>query len=303
MAFFKKTFKTPKANRVKKKSPLFIVLFAILALYVVMLFTPMFWGAMNSLKDEFDYTIDALSFPWPLAFYNYSIVWQFFKIDDTGFFMMLVNSILYAVGSAVLQTVVTFIVAYAAARFKFFIGKVLYGIVIVGMILPIVGAQPSMLAIARQLGLYDNFPGMFLQKANFMGMYFLVFHATLSAFPKDYEEAAEIDGAGHLTILFRIMWPLSITTFSTILLLYFIKDWNDYTTPMLFLPSHPTLAYGLHYFDSLNSMTIPEMAHIDLTMPPYKLAACVVVAIPTLILFMIFHDRLLNNVSIGGVKE
>lgn len=303
MALFEKKFKTPKANVIKKKSPLFIVLFAILALYVVMLFMPMFWGVMTSLKDEFDYTIDALNFPWPLAFYNYSIVWQFFKIDDTGFFMMLVNSLLYAVGSALLQTVVTFIVAYAAARFKFFIGKVLYTIVIIGMILPIVGAQPSMLAIARQLGLYDNFPGMFLQKANFMGMYFLVFHATLSAFPKDYEEAAEIDGAGHLTILLRIMWPLSITTFSTILLLYFIKDWNDYTTPMLFLPSHPTLAYGLHYFDSLNSMTIPEMAHIDLTQPPYKLAACVVVAIPTLILFMIFHDRLLNNVSIGGVKE
>lgn len=303
MALRAKKFKTPKENRVKKKSPLFIVLFVILAIYVVLLFMPMFWGAMTSIKDEFDFSINAVSFPTTIAFYNYSIVWQFFAIGDTGFFMMLVNSVIYAVGSALLQTTVTFLVAYAAARFKFFVGKLLYGIVIVGMILPVVGAQPSMLSIAKQLGLYDNFPGMFLQKANFMGMYFLVFHATLSAFPKDYEEAAEIDGAGHLTILFRIMWPLSITVFSTILLLYFIKDWNDYTTPMLFLPSHPTLAYGLHYFDSLNSMTVEEMAWIDLTQPPYKLAACVVVAIPTLAIFMIFHDRLLNNVSIGGVKE
>ena len=97
----------------------------------------------------------------------------------------------------------------------------------------------------------------------------------------------------------KIMFPLSITTFCTILLLYFIKDWNDYTTPMLFMPSWPTLAYGLRTLEGRTALA----EEVDFSNPASMMAACIVVAIPTLVLFMIFHDRLLNNVSIGGVKE
>ena len=126
-------------------------------------------------------------------------------------------------------------------------------------------------------------------------MYFLVFHATLGAFPKDYEEAAEIDGASNFSVLIKIMWPLSITTYSTVLLLTFIAQWNDYTTPMLFMPAVPTIAYGLRTFDASSNN--------DITNGPTRMAACLLGAVPTLTLFIIFHDRLLNNISIGGVKE
>ena len=131
--------------------------------------------------------------------------------------------------------------------------------------------------------------------AHYLGMYFLVMHATLKAYPKDFDEAAQIDGASNLAVMFKIMFPLSITTFCTILLLMFIQHWNNYSSPMLFMPNIPTLAYALRLFDTT---TDPE-----LTNTPAKLAACLIAAIPTLTLFLIFHDRLLNNVSIGGVKE
>ena len=215
---------------------------------------------------------------------------------------MFINSLLYAVGNSLARVFVLFIVAYAAARFKFMVGKIIYGIVIVGMILPVVGAQPSMIKVAQSLGLYDNFPGMYIQKANFMGMHFLILHATLAAFPKDYDEAAQIDGASNLAVMFRIMLPLSITTVATILLLNFITEWNDYATPMLFMPNHPTVAYGLQSFNGgKGAAGSDESTKASYT--PVKIAACFLSALPTLILFIIFHNRLLTNLSIGGVKE
>lgn len=289
----------------KKFSVLYLILGLFLALYALSMLFVLFWALSTSFKDPIlDFEMNYVGVPKSLHYQNYlTVIRQFFvkvKTVDGGnrnvlFPEMLLNSVLFAVGNALVQVTVTFIVAYAASRFKFFIGKVIYAIVIVGMILPIVGSQPSALAVSRQLGLYDSILGMYVHKFTFLGMYFLVFHATLGSFPKDYEEAAEIDGASNLSVMLRIMWPLSITTYCTVLLLVFIAQWNDYTTPMLFMPNVPTIAYGLRSFDNSSNNEITNV--------PTRMAACLLGAIPTLTLFIIFHDRLLNNISLGGVKE
>ena len=291
-----------------KGSILYKILGIVLVAYVTSMIIVLLWGAITSFKDplnDFDYNIIGL----PHKFYlgNFVNVFKYFKVPVEGgytfnFVGMFINSIMYAVGNSVIRVCVLFIVAYAAARFKFLVGRIIYGVVIVGMILPIVGAQPSMIRVADSLGLYDSFWGMYIQKANFMGMHFLILHATLAAFPKDYDEAAQIDGASNLAVMFRIMWPLAMTTFATILLLNFITEWNDYSTPMLFLPNHPTVAYGLQTFNGGKGSATDSDSTIA-TYTPVKLAACFLSALPTLILFMIFHDKLLNNLSIGGVKE
>ena len=127
-------------------------------------------------------------------------------------------------------------------------------------------------------------------------MYFLVFYETLRAFPKDFAEAAYIDGAGNFTVMIKIMAPLSATTYFTIALLLFVQFWNDYTTPMLYMPNVPTLAYGLYYFVDLSRIN-------EVNSQPMRLAACIMMVIPTLALFLAFHNKLLSNVTIGGVKE
>ncbi len=294
--------KTPRKIKTRRHtSPMFIALGIFLGIYSISLFIPILWAIMTSLKEpHIAYNLDRLGFPKELYFENFMTVFEKFFVEiSTGekilFPEMLVNSLLYAVGNSLIHTIVTFIVAYAVARFNFKIGKVIYFTVILGMILPLVGSQPSMLTLARQLHLYNNMIGQWIMNAHYLGMYFLVFHATLKAYPKDFDEAARIDGASNLGVMIKIMFPLSITTFSTILLLNFIQHWNNYSSPMLFMPDVPTVAYGLRTFDTGNDPYI--------TNTPTRLAACITVAIPTLILFLIFHDRLLNNVSIGGVKE
>lgn len=294
-----------KRKSERKFSALYLVLGIVLAIYACSFLYVLFWALSTSLKHPImDFEIDNYAgLPRALHFENYvTVVKHFYVLVKEGgsdrpvyFVELLMNSVLFALGNSLIQVTVTFLVAYAAARFKFFISKVLHAIVIVGMILPIVGSQPSALAVSRQLGLYDSILGMYVHKFTFLGMYFLVFSAMLGAYPKDFDEAAQIDGAGNFSVLMMIMWPLSATTYFTVLLLVFIQQWNDYTTPMLFMPNVPTIAYGLRTFDASTNNEITNV--------PTRMAACLLGAIPTLTLFVIFHDRLLNNISLGGVKE
>lgn len=287
-----------------EKSVLWIIIGILLFIYSVSLFLPMLWGLISSFKSSIDFTLNPFGMPRKWMFENYSTIIEYFKIDvmqaggQRSVYIpeMILNSVLYALGSALIQAFIQFITAYAASRFDFKIGKVLYTIVILAMIVPIIGSDASALAVASFLGLRDSIIGMWVMKSYFLGMYFLVFYETLRAFPKDYAEAAYLDGAGNLSVMVRIMAPLSATTFFTITLLLFVQYWNDYTTPMLFMPNVPTLSYGLYYFSLHNTIT-------EINIVPMKLGACMMMLVPTLIIFVAFHNKLLSNVTVGGVKE
>ena len=293
-----------KKKTKKQFSVVMLILGIILLLHAISFLVPLGWSVLTSLKGKLEFRTNMFGLPKNWLFSNYSTVWKTFFIPvEAGattrrVFMteMLLNSILYAVGCALVQTTVQFIMAYVSARFRYKYGAIVYAIVIFALAFPLIGNNASGLALATRLGLVDNILGMYLMKAYFLGMYFLVFYAQLKAFPKDFDEAAAIDGAGNFTIMWKIMFPMVVNTFFTIALLLFIAYWNDYTTPMLYMPNKPTLAYGLYYFSDLN-----RIASVSTT--PMKLAACVMLMAPILIIFLIFHNRLIGNISIGGLKE
>jgi ABC-type glycerol-3-phosphate transport system permease component len=292
---------TPIKDGVSKIMVFVSILLFIYALSLIML---MVWGFYTSVKDPLDYRIDMLGLPPKWKFSNYSTVVEFFYVLDKSvtpnrkvyILEMVFNSVLYALGSSLLQATVQFIMAYLASRFAFKFGKLIYLLVIIGMTIPIVGSEPSAIAIATKLNLNDSILGMWIMKSYFLGMYFLIFYETLKAFPKDYADAAYIDGASNTRVMWKIMFPLSRTTYLTIVLLLFVGFWNDYTTPMLFMPNVPTLSYGLWTF--VVGSSINEIAN-----EPMRLAACLLLLMPILILFAFMHNKLLTNVSIGGVKE
>ena len=82
----------------------------------------------------------------------------------------------------------------------------------------------------------------------------------------------------------------------TIMLIQFISHWNDYNVPLLYLPTKPTLAYGVFHMVIINSSG-------PLSKVPIKVAGCMVLAIPILIIFIILKDKLMGNISLGGLKE
>lgn len=287
-----------------KISPLFTALFIILILYTSLLILLLVWGALTSIRDNLGFIEDPFSFVGGIKLDNYLQVFVHFKKSvylegggyrDVYLEEMFLNSIVYSLGCALCQTFVTCAVAYVAAKFDFKICKLLYTIVIVIMVLPIVGSLPAEINMAKMLNIYGTMWGMFIMKASFLGPYFLVFAAIFKGVPKDYTEAGYIDGANDFNIFFSVMFPMVKDTFMTILLILFIGFWNDYSVPLVYLPDYPPLALGLYLFNSSTDNAISSV--------PIKMAGCFMVTIPILVVFIVFQDKLMGNLSMGGLKE
>ena len=288
----------------RKKTPLFaIITLAVLIVYMISLFLPMLWALYTSFKGVIDFQIDSIFPTFPLNFDPYIMAFDSFVMlvgdgkgstREVAFEGMIFNSVVYSLGCALIQTGITCVTAYTTSRFNFKFDKVVYNTVIITMILPIVGSLPSELRMAKLFGLYNKLYGMFVMKAHFLGMYYLVFHAMFRGIPKDYDEAAYIDGANNFIIFFKIILPLASGTFLTIALINFINYWNDYTTPLVYMPDYPTIAFGL--YDFVQS-PVGDRVH-----KPVKLAACMLVFIPNFAIFIIFRNKLIGNISMGGLK-
>ena len=292
-------------NRFKSKiSPMMIILFILLILYTLALFIPLIWGIFESLMDG--EKIGSTIIPWPSdwKFENYLRAFNFFYVpvesEEYGtvyptLIYMFGYSMIYAVGSALMATFVPCLVAYLTARFDYFLSRVINVFVIVAIALPIVGSLPSEIDMAKTLGLYDTFWGIWIMKGHFISIYYLIFYARFKSFPKSYEEAAQIDGAGHFKIFFQIMLPLVKDLFWTVFLIMFITFWNDYYTPLVYMPSYPTVAYGMWYFNNSTENVISNI--------PMKITGCMLMLLPILLVFSVFSKRLMGNLTEGGDKE
>lgn len=210
---------------------------------------------------------------------------------------MYAYTFLYAGGCALTATIVPCITAYACARFKYKFSRLLHTLVIVVMMIPIVGSLPSEIEMARKLNILNTMWGLWIMKANFLGLYFLVFFDIFKSLPDSFSEAAKIDGANNWQVFLKIALPLIKNTFLTVLLIKFITFWNDYQSPKIFMPSFPTIANGLHFV--MNENAKEGSIHTEV---PARMAMVILTALPVTVLFMFFQKRLLGNLTMGGVK-
>ncbi|MBQ4268039.1 MAG: carbohydrate ABC transporter permease [Clostridia bacterium] len=303
----KRLFKKLKLNQFNWFTALVHLFLFVYALSMVVLLV---WAFFAALKSNSEFRYNTLWLPkgkiWEWEWGNFSRVFKEFvvpveyrtgelagrsvKINLMG---LVTYSLLYAVGSAFVGVAAKCVTAYVVSRFDFRIGRVIYGAVILTMMLPIVGSAPSEIAITQALGIYDTFIGAWIQKASFIGLYFLIFYDSFRFIPKDYVEAATLDGAGEFTIFFKIMLPLVKNTFVMVFLLLFIEYWNDYQTPLLYLPTHPTVMYATQRLSQEGKSGYGT---------PMKMASCIIVAIPLIVLFSIFSDKIMGDLTVGGVK-
>ena len=308
-----------------------ISLCVLLSVYALSILFTLWWGLLSSFKSVYDYdphfNANVLGFPtldesnpfnsikqfWGLE--NYKIIINdYHKVEEKcvttfvvngewkghkavgGFPMAIMNTFVYTVVGAALHTIIPLVTAYAVAKYENPVGRVMTAAALFAMTMPIVGNQASMLTMLRNMGLYDTFAGYLLQKATYTGMYFFVFSAFFQSLPNSFSEAAEIDGASQYGTLIRIIIPLSAKMFSTVFLIQFIHFWNDYQTAYLYMPSHPTLAYAVWFLTTNNQ----SAGGGDL---PPRTAAAMMLAVPILVTFIILKDKLMGNLSMGGLKE
>lgn len=294
-------------NKKKRFTPLAIVLFAILAVYTLSFLGLMIWGVLVSFMDSSYYLVNPkLDFSqFTIKNYTQVISVGFSRITSTGLKLGKANlvglytySILYAVGCAFTSTIVPTLTAYFCAKYNYKYSKIVYSVVVIVMAVPIVGSLPSEIRVAKALGLFDHIYGLWIMRANTLGIYFLLLYEFYKALPDAYIEAAKIDGASDIQILFKIALPLVRNLFFTIFLINFVTFWNEYQIPFIYMKPYPTIAYALFSYSSGG----PLFNERGWGSIPASFALATYMFVPTLIIFIFTHKRMMGNLSVGGIK-
>lgn len=216
------------------------------------------------------------------------------KAVNVNFIGFILNTLLYAGGTALFAAFAPCIMGYLCAKFRYKFCNFIYAFVLFVMVMPIVGNTTAMITLLRRLSLYDTIWGMWIKGFGFANTYFLIYHALFIGVSDTYSEAAQIDGASHFRIMWTIYIPLAAKTITTVYLLQFVSLYNDYNTSLVYIPSHLTLAYAVWHFsnDTSGNGNVP-----------FNLAASMTLAMPMVILFAIFKKKLMGDISVGGIKE
>ncbi len=274
---------------------------------------------VKEIWNGWSYEENASYFPHP--FYNFEIVYETvpatkgtkptpyyagFDLRDkmpkykwsqnTSFLLIVWNSFFYAFAGSVIIAIVPAVVGYLAAKYPYKFSGLLYGITITVMILPIVGSDPSRVRLMQQLYLFDTMIGDFIVNFTFTNVYFLVFYAYYQGMSGTFAEAAEIDGASQLRTLVSIVLPLAIKMMGTVLLIFFINRWNSYNWQMIYMPNIWMIAYRIYEITSNNPQILKNST-------PANLAAAMILALPIIVLFVFLKDKIMGNISMGGLKE
>ena len=287
--------KRQPSSKIKKRPGeivLFAIVFLIFVIYAVMLFYPLIWGLLSSFKSVKDYNNSPFSFPSVWHFENYLEAIKTISDDGMSFTQMLWNSVWFAVGSAIIHMEFTSAYAYVLNKYNFRGRKFLYGLCLFMMAVPIGASFVSTYRLMHNLHLTNSYL-ILLTSINVYGMKLILCYSYYNNISNAYVEAAQIDGANFYTIYFKAMRPQATPILLTLMVLEFIEKWNDYMGPLLYLSKMPTLATGLYRYQSIVKWSGNY---------PVLFAGIFICTLPLFIIFIFFSNKLMDNISVGGLK-
>ena len=278
-------------------------IYLVLILLAVSIIVPVLWVFMASIKQNSEFYGN----PWalPLGFYwqNFVNAWTTAKMGD-----YMLNSVLVTALALAILLVVALPAAYCLSRFKFWGGKFLNTAFMAGLFINVNYIVVPIFLMLRDgdTFLKNTFGTSFL--LNNLVVLAIVYAATALPFTiyllsgyfatlaHDYEEAAYIDGAGYGRTMIKIIFPMAPPSIITIILFNFLSFWNEYIISMTLMSSATgakTLPVGL-----LNLMQAQQSAAQYGTM----YAGLVLVMLPTLILYICVQKKLIQGMTVGGLK-
>jgi raffinose/stachyose/melibiose transport system permease protein len=264
---------------------------AYLLLGVVALQTlyPLLWVVFGSLKTNEEMIINVWGPPAVPQFSNYVQAWQI-----AGMGTRILNSLELTACTLALVVVAAAPCAYALARMRFPGQNVLFGVIVASMLVPAQITAIPLFLVARDLGLINSVPGASLiMAATGIPVSVFVLRGFFKGLPAELEDAALVDGAGRLTILWRIIQPLARPGIALVLILQFIDVWNDFFLSMLLLrrPEVQTIPLGLvNFFQQYESMWSFYFAALAMTM------------LPVILVFVVLQRQFIAGLTAGAVK-
>lgn len=265
---------------------------ALLAATAVVLY-PALWMFMSALKPSNQIIGNVSLLPEDPSWTNFDTALQ--GIGGVSFWTFLLNSTILAVLTVVGILVSCSLSAYALARLDFPGRNIWFAIMIGTLLLPFHVVIIPQYIVFNELGLVNTFApllvGKFLATDAFFVFLMVQFMRNL---PRELDEAARIDGAGHTRIFTAIMLPLMKPALVTSSIFAFIWSWNDFFGPLLYLkdPQLATLPVALRLF--VDQTSVSDYGA--------QMAMAVLALVPVLLFFVIFQRYLVEGVATQGLK-
>ncbi|WP_221353438.1 carbohydrate ABC transporter permease [Streptomyces beigongshangae] len=272
------------------------VLYWVCFALVVVLFTlaflgPLYWMVSGGLKT----TQEAVQTPptWvPGSVHpeNYRRAWEVMDLAK-----LLLNTLYYAFGALAFQLVLDVAAAYSLSRLRPVLGKAILGLMLATLMIPAtVLVVPQYLTVLDvpivERNLLDSPWAIWLPSVTNAFSIFLL-KRFFDSIPKELLDAAAMDGAGPLRVLWSIVLPVSRPILGVVSIFAVVGVWKDFLWPMLVLPdpSRQTLAVGIYSL----ATSVPENVLI---------ASLTIASLPTLLLFLVFQRNIMSGLTAGGLK-
>lgn len=262
-----------------------------LILVAAVFFIPVYLLITLAVKSTEDVFTKPLTFPTDPDLSNFSTAWNGSAGVSLG--RALLNSTIITVGSVIGLIVIGSLCAYTLARRPSKLSTLMYITFLIGVIVPFQLGVVPIFVVMRQLHLVPSYFGMILLNIGLlMPLTVFLYTGFVRSMPREYEEAAQVDGAGLMRIFFRVVFPLLRPITGTVAVLTGVITWNEFFLPLIFLSGsdYQTLPVAVYSF-------VGEYV----TQWNFVFAS-VVIAIAPILAFYLFAQRQLIRGFSGGIR-
>ncbi|KPK23338.1 MAG: sugar ABC transporter permease [Desulfobacterales bacterium SG8_35_2] len=265
-------------------------LFLLVTLIIVFFsLLPFVWFFITSLKTE----VEVTSIP-PTVFPSGSLNFYSSGIEQYDLLHFVKNSIIISCATSIITLVLAIFAGYALARLRLPFKRSILGSLLVVSMFPQISIAGPVWRILQSLGWLNSYQGLILPYVTLtlpLGVWIIA--SFFKELPDELEDAARIDGCGHLQTLFRIMMPLAAPGIFTAAILIFIYSWNEFFFALLIMTQrdYQTLPVGIALFQGQYTLPWGEIA-----------AASTIATVPLVLLVFIFQKRIMSGLSAGAVK-
>ena len=277
-------------NEDKQKLPNQIIIYIVLSIFVLILAFPLIWMLSVSLKP----TVETFSLPPKLIPSSIYFDGYIKILNNDQYRRFLLNSYLLGLVVTGLSVLIGTLAAYGFSRYKFFGDRIAKLFVITTQMVPTITLLIPLFGVIVWLKLYDSMWGLILTYLTFSLPYAVIMmNGYLDTIPKDFDEAATIDGCTPIGVLFKVLLPVAAPGIISTAVYTFLLAWNEFL-------------FALALTRSIEMRTVP--VGISMMVGEFGLkwdemmAFSVIGSLPVLILFMSVQRFVISGLSAGGVK-
>jgi len=287
----------PKAAALRRVSLVSssVLFYAVITLFLVSILLPLYYtfmAAFTSGKQVYSKPLDYV--PQSLGLERWKTIF-----DELPIWRYLLNTFLISSVSTVISLLICFMAAYSIARLRFpGANVVLIGLLISSM-LPWVSSVVPLFEMYQDLHLLNTFQGLLvLYVSALLPFTTWLLVSFIKQLPVEIEEAARVDGANFVSLLWQIVLPMIFPAMATLFVINFIVNWNEFFTPLIFARGEGTKVITMALFDAQSIGGASQYYQNWGTMS----AVAIVATIPIFAITLIFQRRITEGITAGAVK-